>query len=131
MTGKSIDELVVVARSWSCAPPLRLKGAGFTSAGYDRGERAYRLALEDGAGAAALEFELDAGDESPVYNIPLVIRNWGEGDAELMIDGKKIKCGKSFRLGHRRRLEGSDLIVWIRAEASKPVSVLLSPAGKE
>ena len=87
--------------------------------------------MEDDAGTEALKFELDADNDSPVYNIPLVVRNWGQSEAELTIDGKKIKRDKSFRLGHRRRVEGSDLIVWIRAEATRPVSVLLSPAGKE
>ena len=69
--------------------------------------------------------------KSRVYNIPLVVRSWGEGRAELMIDGKKIERGRSFRLAHRRRLEGSDLIVWIEVEATSPINVSLSPTRKD
>lgn len=53
---------------------------------------------------------------------------WGNKNTELKTDGRKIKRGKDFRFGHRRTLEGSDLIVWIKAESTKPMKLAIKPA---
>ena len=45
----------------------------------------------------------------------------------LKINDKEIDRGKKFRFGHRHALEGSDLIVWVKAESTKPVQITLSP----
>ena len=63
-------------------------------------------------------------------NPAFVIKNWGKSDVELKVDGKKINHGKDFRFGHRRTLEGTDLIVWFKAESEKPLKVTISSAGK-
>jgi len=34
---------------------------------------------------------------------------------------------KNLRIGHRYRLDGSDLIVWLKKESTKPVKILLLP----
>ena len=59
---------------------------------------------------------------NPVF----VIKNWGESDCVLKLDGKEIVKGKTFRFGHRHTLEGTDLIVWIKKASTKPVTILLS-----
>jgi len=46
---------------------------------------------------------------------------------KLKVDGKKIKRGKDFRFGHRHRLDGTDLIVWVKKDSTKPIKILLSP----
>ena len=51
----------------------------------------------------------------------------GTHDVALTLDGKEIKRGKTFRYGHRHRLEGTDLIVWIQTESIKRTSAVLSP----
>ena len=66
---------------------------------------------------------LDASDDSPVVNPAFVIKNWGREDAALRVNGKTIKRGKDFRFGHRHRLEGSDLIVWVKKSSIKPVRI--------
>ena len=48
----------------------------------------------------------------------------------ICIDGREIKRGKDFRFGHSRRLEGSDLVVWIKAESTRPIRVTLSSIGR-
>jgi len=64
-----------------------------------------------------------------VFNPAFVIKNWGESDAKLRINGKKIEQGKNFRVGLRRRLEGSDLIVWIKTKSTEPVTIALVPVA--
>jgi hypothetical protein len=55
------------------------------------------------------------------------VKNWGAKAVALKINGKKIKRGEGFRVGYRNAIEGSDLVVWIKAESAKPVKITLSP----
>jgi len=128
MTDKTIDELTVVARSWSQAPELKIKSQGFSSQDYDCSERAYQLTCENPNGAGILVCDFAASEDSPIYNIPLVIKNWGSNHAELEINGQKIKQGNNFRLGHRDTVENSNLIVWINLQSTKPVTIVLRPS---
>jgi hypothetical protein len=47
--------------------------------------------------------------------------------AALRIDGKAAVRGRDFRLGSVRTLDGTDLVVWIKVEAARPVKVALAP----
>jgi len=118
MSNKSPEELVPLAKSWLNPAKLKVE-SGCRSDGYDRSQRAYVLADT----GAEISVVVKASKRTPMINPAFVIKNWGEADAVLKIDGKKIKRGKSFRYGHRNTLEGSDLIVWIKKESMKPVQV--------
>jgi hypothetical protein len=126
MTDHPFAELVELARSWARAPELQLAGDGFTSLGYDRSERAYRL-KRSADGAGSVELTLDASPASPVRNVAMVVEGWGDAEVSLSLDGRTVRRGPSFRYGHRHRLEGTDLIVWISARAEAPVRIGLSP----
>ena len=130
-TIKSAAELAPLAKSWSRPAELKLKkglfGTGFVSKGYDPTERAYHLVCKKSGKPSRLNFELAASKDSPVVNPAFVVKNWGEKGAALKINGKKIKQGKNFRVGHRHTVEGSDLIVWIKTESTKPVDIKLTP----
>jgi len=123
VSNKSPKELVPLAKSWLTPAGLEVK-SGCTSEGYDRGQRAYLLTAKGTKISAVVK----ASEESPVVNPALVIENWGEKDASLTVDGEKIECGKDFRQGHRRRLEGTDLIVWFKKESTKPVEITIATA---
>ncbi|MHC4365179.1 MAG: LamG domain-containing protein [Planctomycetota bacterium] len=126
LTNQPIEKLAPIARSWLQTPQLTVKGTTFKSEGYSRDERAFILS-KTGGGAGMLEFEIAASEESPVVNPAFVVKNWGRTDAELKINGKRVNRGKAFRLGHNHRMEGSDLIVWIKTEATMPIEFSLSP----
>jgi hypothetical protein len=127
LTPGGAGSVVPLARSWLYAPELKLSGSGFTSAGYDPTQRAYVLTCKNKAGK--IEFELQAGKESPVVNPAFVVKGWGEDGASLTLNGKKVEQGRDFRVGHRHKLDTSDLIVWIRIESSKAIYVTLTPAN--
>jgi len=129
MTDKPIAELVAVARSWSQAPPLSVQSEGFTSTGYDRSERAYRIDCANPTDASTLRCQLAASVESPIYNVPMVIKNWGEAGATLKINGTPPKHKKDFRVGHRHGPERTDLVLWIKLQSTEPVSLELKPAN--
>ena len=122
-----ITELTGLARSWSQAPELALKGSGFGSAGFDRGDRAYQLIRSGAEGAEALACEIRASTNSPVVNLAMVVRNWGSAGATLQINGQPLPRGAQFRYGHRHELEGSTLLVWIHCDTTDPMTVQLTP----
>lgn len=126
MTDKYAKGLLPLAKSWLRAPELALTSAGFVSHGYDQTERAYILACKQPGEPLRLEFTLLGSEESPIVNIALVVKNWGGGSAGLTLDGEVVPRGSTFRLGHNRRMEGVDLIVWIETERTSPVEVELT-----
>jgi hypothetical protein len=124
MTDRPFSELVELARSWAHAPEPRVVGGDFSSLGYDRSERAYRLVRSaDAAGELALS--LAASPTSPLRNLALVVENWGEAQASLTLDGRAVPRGAAFRFGYRRRLEGTDLVVWIEKRSETSVEIRL------
>jgi hypothetical protein len=127
MTNKPAVSLVSLAKSWIYPPELKVKGSSFVSEGYNYRERAYILNRKKGG--RSFECKLAASAKSSVVNPAFVIKNWGKADAVLKIDGKKIKRGKKFRFGHRHRLEGSDLIVWVRYESESDTEFVFEAKG--
>jgi hypothetical protein len=128
MTDRPFSELVELARSWSRAPELRVVRGGFASRGYDRSERAYRLARSAGE-SREVELRLEASPSSPVRNLAIVVEGWGEAGALLALDGRPVARGAGFRFGHRRTLESTDLVAWVEARQDAPLRVRLS-AGR-
>jgi len=127
MTDLPMEKLVTLARSWNYPPRLELS-EGFEDRGYDRGQRAFVLKRLRRA-TGDLKIQVAASKENPVFNPALVILDWGDSHAALTIDGEEVARGPAFRVGHRHRLEGSDLIVWIEYEATEPFQMVLKPAG--
>ncbi|MHC4207761.1 MAG: LamG domain-containing protein, partial [Planctomycetota bacterium] len=121
MSKKSAEELIPLAKSWLQPAKLEAK-SGCSSQGYDRAQRAYMLTAK----GSKISVWINASKDSPVVNPAFVIKDWGKSDVELKVDGKKIRRGKDFRVGHRGKLDGTDLIVWFEAESTKPVNVSLS-----
>lgn len=129
MTDKKVEELVPLGKSWLNASELKVDGDGFESKGYDQRQMAYVVACNDPGKSMSLKFSLEANEESPVVNPAFVIKNWGSVDAELSIDGKKVARGDNFRYGITNGLESTDLIVWIKKESDKPVSITITPVS--
>lgn len=127
LTDKPVSALASIARSWLHAPRLKVLTPGFESKGYFKPQRAYRLVRQHLGGRFGLKFELEASKASPVYDPAIVIMDWGPADASLKIDGKRVPLGPDFREGHIHRLGGTDLVVWIRREAMRTVTIALMP----
>jgi len=126
LTDKPAVSLLPLAKSWNYPAQIKIQSKGFTSSGYDYKQRAYVIKCN---GGKSLEFELAGSKDSPVVNPAFVIRNWGERNAALKINGRKIRRGKNFRIGHGYTLAGCDLIVWIQKESTTPIRILLLPSA--
>jgi hypothetical protein len=123
MTDRDPSHLAVLARSWNNPPELELRGGSFSNGGYDKNQRAYKLIYTGNGEPGILKCNIQASEESPVVNLAIVIKNWGESKAHLTLDGQPVPEGKAFRAGHRRRLKGTDLVAWIKIESLDPLEV--------
>jgi len=128
-TDRPMEELLFFAGSWVNPAELKVFTSSYKSEGYRRNERAYVLSKVGGSDGG-VKFELCGSDEHPVFNPVFVIMNWGDKKAKLVVDGREIACGKEFRFGHRRRLEGSDLVVWLKMKVREAVKISLVSAAE-
>jgi hypothetical protein len=97
------------------------------SQGYDLSQRAYILDRANAGRPSAVSGELRSTEDSPVDNVALVIKNWGDRGAALTVDGKPVTHGRDFRFGHVRTLEGTDLVVWFKAKTVRPLTFVVKP----
>jgi hypothetical protein len=128
MTDRPFDEILPLARSWSRAPAIKVVSGGVLSDGYDMSQRAYILKAKFSVKPAPVELEIAASNESPIDNFCLVIEDWGRGGAMVSLDGKALTRANDLRIGHRYRLTGTDLVVWVGTRSTQTVRIILTPA---
>lgn len=126
LTNQPITAMLLVARAWLQPPGLKVSGEDFASDGYSRDDRAYHLHRLS-KGSTKLGFNIHASDKSPAVNPVFVVDGWGRGGVVLQVNGKPVAEGKDFRVGHIDRLEGSSLVIWIRAQLTSPSNFSLTP----
>lgn len=115
-----VEELVELTKSWLEPADLKVI-SGAKSLGYDRGQRAYVLESD----GSDVDIKIEASSDSPVYNLALVIKNWGNSDATISVDGKAVESDKIFRFGHVDTAEGKDLVTWLKHQSKNPFKVLI------
>jgi hypothetical protein len=123
LTTKSAAGLVPLAKSWLSPPGIALSGAGFQSQGYDQTQRAFVIVCRTTATARQLQLSLQASSDSPLLNPAFVVKNWGDAEPKVRIEGKAVPRSSSFRYGFVPTLEGTDLVVWLQMESAQPTRV--------
>lgn len=126
LTNQPISAIVPVAHSWLHPPDLKVSGTSFASDGYNPNDRAYHLRKVTKE-RTELDFHLQADKGSPAVNPAFVIEGWGRAGAALILNGKPVTEGKDFRIGHIDRLQGSSLVIWLRAQLISSVEISISP----
>ncbi len=124
MTNAEASDLVPLAKSWLHAPELTISAQGFKGGSYDPAERAY-IVEKTTANDVPLELVIKASEESPLINPAFIIKNWGQQQATLSINGENRVQDENFRQGIRKGPEGDDLIVWIRLSSNAPITISL------
>jgi hypothetical protein len=130
LTTKPVGELLSLAKSWLTPAGIEVGGEAFRSEGYDPAQRAFVVRRVAAGKAEVLNLTLQASQNSPLVNPAIVVKNWGEGGAGLKIEGRPVAWGKDFRYGMIRKLERTDLVIWMRKEAQAPVKITLVSEGK-
>lgn len=134
LSDKPAEGLVPLAKSWLSPPKIEVAPGAFAAEGYDPVQKAFvvsRRTAATPAPGAALEAMVRASADSPLVNPALVVRNWGEAEPRITIDGRPAPAGKDVRVGRVPRLEGEDLVIWLRLESSSPVRIAVRPADDQ
>ncbi len=122
-------ELVPLAKAWLSPAPLEVGTTGFRGEGFDPTQKAFVVARHGAAPAETLQLVLRASAETPVLNPAIVVRDWGLAAARITLDGTAAAEGPDVRVGHLHRLDGDNLVVWIRKASTVPIRVAVSPAS--
>jgi len=123
-TKNEIGSLTSLARSWVRPPKLSIK-SGATNSKFDSAERCYVISNSKNEAINKLEFRLEANADSPLVNPAFVIRNWGDNQVSLKVNGKEISPGKAFRVGHIRNVNQYDLVVWLEMESDSNIDITM------
>jgi hypothetical protein len=128
MTDGGVAALAALARSWEYPARMTIEAEGFDGGDYDPGARAWVVRRTAPAPPGApLALTLAASPASPVENVALVVEGWGAGTAAANLDGREVPRGERFRVGHRTRLEATDLVVFLKVRATSPLRVVIAP----
>jgi hypothetical protein len=130
LTTKPAGELLSLAKSWLTTASMEVAGEAFRREGYDAAQRAFVVRRVAAGKAVVLDLTLQASQNSPIVNPAIVVKNWGERGARLKIEGRPVAWGKDFRYGMIRKLEGTDLVIWMRKESVTPVKITLVSEGE-
>lgn len=125
MSDAGVADLASLARSWESPARLTIETSGFSGGDYDPGERAWVVERQGTAATSALAVTLDATPASPVENLALVVKGWGDDDAGVTLDGREMPRGSGIRMGHRRRLDGTDLILFVQVRGTTRLRLVL------
>jgi len=104
-----------------------LLSTGFSEDGYSKPQRAYVVVQQNPEARSILDLKIEASSDSPVYNPVLVIKNWGDDAASVKVDGRTMPPGPDLKEGHIKRMEGTDLVVWMKKRATQPITIRLAP----
>ena len=121
-TQNTAGSLTSLARSWVMPPKLVIH-AGASQSQYDSTQRSYVISSSNKQEIDKLKLSLQADSESPVVNPAFVIKNWGNHQALLKVNGNVIPQGKAYRLGHIRRINQYDLVIWLKLESDQMVEI--------
>jgi hypothetical protein len=126
LSDRGVAELASLARSWENPARLSIETPGFLGGDYDPGERAWIVDRAASATKEPLALTLSASPDSPIENVALVVKGWGEGGASLSLDGRDVPRSPAFRVDHRRRLEATDLVAFVTVRATSPIRIVLA-----
>jgi len=116
-------DVIEFGRSWAYPPDVILNDADIHSSGYDRSERCYKLANEAGK-PRSIDIGLSANASSPAMNPIFHVKNWNGDRPRILLNGKEAREAK---VGLNRRLEGTDLVVFLPIRATSRITVRIVP----
>ena len=119
----SVDDIAHLGQSWLNAPSIS-NSSGIISHGYDKSERAYKMASTSGN----MSFSVDASSGNPGFNPAFVIKKWGRDKPVcLSINGEDLKDGSDFRQGIIVDTDGTEtLILWLNKKFTSQLEIIIS-----
>jgi hypothetical protein len=126
LTKQSVADLALLDRSW-LNPPAVKTSSGDLTAKFEPSQKAYVLERSNGATNLPQKVDLtvEASDQSPAVNPAFVIKDWGDFSATVKMAGKPLPQ-TGLRTGLVHRLEGTDLVIWVRTQSTRPIRLTIS-----
>jgi hypothetical protein len=121
----TIEELVPLARSWIYPAELKVIDGDIICKGYDKFQRAYVVECKNGG--SRIELQIAGSGKSPVVNPGIVLKNWGDKKVSVKLNGVELEIMKDFRVGYEKKLEGIDLVLWVKIKSTDNFSVSIIP----
>ena len=125
MTDGSAAALAPLARSWRQPPAISVGSDGFHNDGFSLAEMAFHFSRLTAGATNELKFTITASEVSPLVNPAFVIANWGQSNAVIFLNEKKLTQGNDYSVGFRETPTGRDLIVWIKVSAFAATMITL------
>jgi hypothetical protein len=125
LTKKSAADLASLDLSWLQPPVAKVTSGGY-DVKFDPAQKAYVLTQVIGGGSRkkSIDITFAANEKSPIVDPALVIKNWGEFSPIVKIQNRE-PAENALRVGLNHRLEGTDLILWIRIESRKAMRLTI------
>lgn len=126
LTKQSAADLASLDRSWLQPAAVTITSGDFT-AKFEPSQRAYVLVRKATAAAnpkQRVNLTLEASDQSPAVNPAFVVKDWGDSPAIVKVGGKRPS--DSLRTGLVHRLDGTDLVIWVRTQSTRPMRLMIS-----
>ncbi|OUT98751.1 MAG: hypothetical protein CBB92_06475 [Flammeovirgaceae bacterium TMED32] len=113
-----IQDVIRLNRSWS--NPAEISVTGAELANYRPDEKAYYISEVE----EIVNVELNSGPDSPIVNPAFVIKNWGNAQIEITVNGIKKEISKNLRVGYKNTLESKDIIIWMRNNSDDNLKII-------
>ena len=115
MTNGDIQDIVKMTRSWSYPAGITVNGG---TGEYRADEKAYHITADGN-----VSFTISGSEKSPILNPAFVVKNWGNSQVDIKINGEVMEQGKDLRVGYNNNLESVDMIVWMRYDDTGDLNV--------
>lgn len=121
--------IIPLPDSWQKPAALLLDNSSagsYHNLGYDKMKRCYIVKCNKNGLPSALNFILDATKGKSIHDPVILIRNWGDADTRITVDGKVFK---DYKIGYAKHMNSSDLIVWFSQETTDSITISILPEG--
>ncbi len=119
MNTMKMEDLLSFGRSWAYSPDLLSTSDVISFKGYDRSTRSYNFERVK-KGNQMLSFEIEGTKSSPIINPAFYIKNWGDKEVTILLNGKPFK---DFKQGIYRKIEGNDLVLFLNYKSVKQIKI--------
>jgi hypothetical protein len=115
-----------VPASWLDPPALWITSGSYSDEGYNSQRRCYELQCNVTGDPTALSCVLDTTGGKLVHNPVIVLKNWGDAEATVSVDGQGFS---NCCIGYADDMYGDDLVVWLDIETPNSVDISIAPSG--
>lgn len=125
LTDKKATELGTLSKTYHSPAPLTVKSGNCASDGFNTCQHAFMLKCDKPGKPTSLTLTLAGSADTPILNPAFVIKGWGDAIPKVKINGVAVPRGKDCRIGINYEIDGADMVLWVKKEATSPMTISL------